>query len=762
MSLTKVIIPVTGLHCASCVLRVEGALAAVPGVASARVDLASRRALVEYDPGRTAPAALEQAIEAAGYGVIRAGAGRIEDLEDRERVRETRTLRARFFISAAFAVPLLLVSMAPMAGVRIPAFISRHTALIQFLLCAPVVAAGFSVFRRGLTALFRTGRATMDTLVALGTGAAFLSSVAASPGLSRAHGGHLYYEVAGTLVAFILLGRWLEATARSRTSSALRALIELAPPDALVAREGREITVKAEEVVPGDIVVVKPGARVPVDGRVGSGESYCDESMVTGEPMPVAKRRGDEVIGGTINGAGAFTFEATRTGKDTFLAQVVALVREAQASRAPVQDLADKVAAYFVPAVLSVAILSFSVWLFAGQDFSFALAVSVAVLVVACPCALGLATPTAVVVGIGMAASRGILIKSAAALQTAARVDTVVFDKTGTLTVGKPIVTDVAPLGGRDATEVLRLAAIAEKRSEHPLGAAVVAAARERGIDVPDPQSFASMSGKGVEALYGGKPLLLGTAALARERGIDFSAAAEMLAAREGEGKTAMLLCVGRAAAGVIAVADAVKGRSAAAVAALRAAGREVVMITGDNIGTAGAVARQVGIRRVLAGVLPAEKAAEIGRLKAAGRKVAMVGDGVNDAPALAAADLGIALGSGTDAAREAGDIVLVRNDPGDVAAALEIGGLAMRKIRQNLFAAVIYNIAAIPIAAGVLYPFTGILLNPVLAGGAMAASSVSVVANSLSMRRGRGGGAEASPAETRKGRTGSRGAAAP
>lgn len=732
----KSVLSITGLHCASCVRRVEDALASAPGVASARVDLVSRRALVEYDPARTNPAALERAVEAAGYGVLGADGGALEETEGRERAREMRGLRARFLVSAAFAVPLLAVSMVPMAGVVLPAAVARHAALIQFLLCVPIVAAGFPLFRRGIVSVFRTGRAGMDTLIALGSGAAFLSSIAASAGVARAHGGHLYYEVAGTLIAFILLGRWLEATARARTFRALRALVELTPRVALVVRDGREVAVPTEGVMPGDIVVVKPGEKVPVDGRVRSGESHLDESMVTGEPMPVTKRPGDEVIGGTINGAGAFTLEATRTGRDAFLAQVVALVREAQASRAPVQDLADAVAAYFVPAVLAVATAAFAGWLAAGQGFAFALGVAVAVLVVACPCALGLATPTAVVVGIGMAASRGMLVKSAAAIQAASRVDTVVFDKTGTLTAGKPAVTDVTPLGGRDAREVLRLAAVAEKRSEHPLGAAIVAAARGAGIEAPDPDSFVSLSGRGVEASHAGTALLVGTSALARERGVDISAAVEALAAREGEGKTAVLVCAAGAAAGVIAVADAVKGRSAGAVAALRAAGMDVVMITGDNPRTAEAVARQVGIGRVLAGVLPAGKAAEIGRIRAAGRRVAMVGDGVNDAPALAAADLGIALGSGTDAAREAGDIVLVRDDPADVVAALDLGRLVMRKIRQNLFFAVIYNLAAIPVAAGVLYPFTGILLNPALAGAAMAASSVSVVANSLSMRR--------------------------
>ncbi|NLW94534.1 MAG: copper-translocating P-type ATPase [Chlamydiae bacterium] len=732
-------IRITGLHCASCVRRVEEALLAVPGVSSARADLVSREVTVDCDPAAAEPGALERAIEGAGFGVLRADGGG-EEAAERERLRETAGLRARVLVSAAFAVPLLWVSMAPMAGISLPPWIARHGALIQFIFCVPIVGAGLPLFRRGLLAILRTGRATMDTLVALGAGAAFLFSVAESlrhPASGPAHGGgHLYYETAGMLIAFILLGRWLEAAARGKTSSALRLLVGRESRTAVVRTAGGETAVPVEEVVPGDVVVVRPGEKVPVDGRVKDGESCIDESMVTGEPMPVPKRPGDEVTGGTINGPGSFTFEATRTGSDTFLAHVVALVREAQASRAPVQELADSVAAYFVPAVLLVALVSFAVWIGAGRGLGFALTVAVSVLVVACPCALGLATPTAVVVGVGMAAARGILVKSAAALQTAARVDTVVFDKTGTLTLGAPVVTDVTPLGGRGAQEVLRLAAVAEKRSEHPLGGAIVAEARGRGIEPPDPDSFVSRGGRGVEASYGGTALLVGSAALARERGVDLSAAEEALAAREAEGKTAVLLAADNVAAGVIAVADTVKEGAAETVAALRAAGKDVAMITGDNARTARAVARAVGIDRVLAGLLPAEKAEEIRRLGAAGRTVAMVGDGINDAPALAAAGLGIALGSGTDVAREAGGIVLVRDDPRDVAAALGLGRLAMRKIRQNLFAAVIYNLAAIPVAAGVLYPAAGILLHPALAAAAMAASSVSVVSNSLSMRR--------------------------
>jgi Cu+-exporting ATPase len=736
---------ITGIHCASCVSRIEKALAGVPGVGRASVNFVTRKASVEYDPQRVSPSVLERTIKKIGYGVIRAAVEDLEELEREEQSQEEeiKDLGMRLSLVLVLVVPLLYVSMGPMLGLALPALLLRHTALLQFILTAPIIAAGYQFYTRGFMAVFRERGATMDTLIALGTGAAFLYSVAASCAVwfsgADHENVHLYYEVAGILIAFILLGRWLEAASRGRTSAALKELIGIQAKSAVVIRQGFEVEIPIERVVTGDIVFVRPGGKIPVDGRVVEGASSVDESMVTGESMPVDKRPGDEVIGATVNRTGSFKFEATRTGKDTLLARIIRLVRDAQSSRAPVQELADTVSSYFVPAVLIIALLAACLWLLAGMGLLFALNIFIAVLIVACPCALGLATPTAVMVGTGIAARKGILVKSARALEMAHRVDTVVFDKTGTLTRGEPALTDVAGLAGRDEGEVLRLAAIAEKNSEHPIGIAIVIGARQRGIDVPDPQQFNSISGRGVEAMHGSKKLLLGNRALLRERRIDFSSAEERLQALEAAGKTTMILCEGMVPIGIIAVADTVKEHSGETVARLTAMGKDVVMITGDNGKTAAAVARELGIARVLAEVLPEGKAAEIRKLQERGAVVAMVGDGINDAPALAVADVGIAIGSGTDIAMETGDIVLVRDDLRDVVAAMDVSRRVMRKITQNLFWAFIYNVIGIPVAAGILYPFTGFLLNPMVAGAAMSLSSVSVVANSLLMKRSQG-----------------------
>ncbi|MDD5555711.1 MAG: heavy metal translocating P-type ATPase [bacterium] len=749
----KTVLHVTGMHCASCVRTVERALASVPGVRRASVDLLSRRAVVEHDPSRVAPADLAAAIERAGYRTVAPDVGR----PGAAARREAAECRRRFLLAAAFSAPLLIVAMGPMLGLPLPAGVERHGPLIQLLLVLPVVAAGRRFYEQGIAAVVRTGRADMDTLVALGTGAALLYSLAVSlaawAGGTGGHPPHLYYEVAGALITFILLGRWLEALARGRAAAGLEGLFRLRAETALVVRGGAEIELPVAEVVPGDIVAVRPGGTVPVDGRVTEGESGVDESMVTGEPMPVRKRPGDEVVGGTINRTGAFRFEATRTGDDTFLARVIRMVEEAQASKAPVQEAADRVAAVFVPAVLVVAAASLALWLAAGAGIAFALGVCISVLIIACPCALGLATPTAVMVGTAAAARRGILVKNARALQTAGTVTTVVFDKTGTLTRGAPSVTGVVPLGGREREEVLRLAAIAERHSEHPIGEAIVAAARGRGIEPPDPASFAAVPGMGVEASSGGTRILVGSGRLARERGIDPAAAAPVLGRLEAEGATAVLVCADGVPAGVIAVADEPREGAAAAVARLGRMGVAVAMLTGDNERTARAVAGRLGIGRVMAGVPPDGKAGEVRRLRARGEIVAMVGDGINDAPALAAADVGVAVGSGTDVAAEAGEIVLVRDDPGDAAAAIDLSRACMRKIRQNLFLAFAYNVLAIPVAAGALYPFTGFLLNPMIAGAAMSLSSVSVVTNSLLLRRGVAGGRP--PARASAGREG-------
>lgn len=730
------------MHCASCASRIEKALTGVPGVTRASVNFAARSAHVEYNPEIVTPLLLEETVKRCGYGVIRGAGENLEDLEleDRSQGEEIRSLGIRLSLSLTLVVPLLFLAMGPMLGIALPGFVLRHTALLQFILTVPIVAAGYQFYTRGFLTVFRRQGATMDTLVALGTGTAFLYSVAASCVVWFSGAGHeklhLYYEVAGVLITFILLGRWLEALSRGKTSAALRELIGIQATTAVVLRDGREIEVPMDQVAPGDIVVVKPGGKIPVDGRVIEGASSVDESMVTGEYMPVEKRPGDEVIGATINRTGAFKFQATRTGKDAFLAQIIRLVRDAQGSKALIQDLADRVSSYFVPVVLIIASLAASLWLISGTGLLFALNIYIAVLIVACPCALGLATPTAVMVGTGIAARKGILVKNARALEMARRVDTVVFDKTGTLTIGEPSVTDIAPLGGRSTDELLRLAAVAEKNSEHPLGEAVVRAAVRAGIEIAEPEAFSAVGGKGVEASHESRLIIVGSRAFARERWIDTSAADEQLDSLEGDGKTAMVVCENGMLAGVIAVADTVKDGSGNAVAALKQMGRHVVMISGDNRRTSEAVARSLGIERVLSEVLPGGKAAEIRKLQESGACVAMVGDGINDAPALAAADVGIAIGSGTDIAMETGDIILVRDDLRDVVAAMNVSLLVMRKIRQNLFWAFFYNVVAIPVAAGVLYPYSGFLLNPMIAAAAMSLSSVSVVANSLLMRR--------------------------
>ncbi|MDP6670269.1 MAG: heavy metal translocating P-type ATPase [archaeon] len=721
------------MHCASCALRVEKALQKVQGVERASVNFATEKASVTFDPSKTNESVFEETIKAAGYEVVK------PNLEKEAREDEVKTLKQKFAVSFALSAPLMLVMMAPAVGIILPQIIMGNMAIIQFLLATPVLFIGRGFFIRGFNAL-KNLNPSMDSLVAIGVGSAYAYSLAATVaillGSTQFTAMDLYYEVAAFLLTFILLGKYFEAVAKGRTSEAIKKLMGLQAKTALVERDGKEVEVPIEEVKIGDIVIVKPGQKIPVDGVVVQGHSSVDESMITGESIPVEKLVGDTVVGATINKTGSFKFKAEKVGKNTALAQIIKLVEDAQASKAPIQEIADKVSAVFVPTVMAIAIVSALAWFFVGQTFIFSLTIFITVLIIACPCAMGLATPTAVMVGTGLGAENGVLIKSAAALQKAQEINTVVFDKTGTLTEGKPLVTDIVSLNSFTKNQVLKFAAIAEKRSEHPLGEAIVNSAKKKQVTVPEPTSFSSVTGKGVKAKFNGKEILLGNRQLMVDSKIDVKEVEESMLKFELEGKTAMIVSSGGKVMGVIAVADTLKDYSKAAVAELHRLGKQVVMITGDNKRTGEAIAKQVGIDAVLAEVLPGGKADEVKKLQAKGAKVAMVGDGINDAPALAQADIGIAIGSGTDVAIESGDIVLIKDDLRDVVVAIELSAYAMNKIKQNFFWAFIYNLVGIPIAAGVLYPFTGMLLSPVFAGTAMAFSSVSVVTNSLLMKR--------------------------
>ena len=750
----RVDMPVLGMHCAACAVRIEGALGNAPGVSKAAVNFATGRATVRFDPTATSPDALRDVVRDTGYEALapaKRGARGVDEPDPEQAAREAdfRRLRLRFLVALVLTVPLAVLGM---VGHVIPSLAPTldfpGRAWVELLLATPVLFwAGWEFFT-GAWAAARHRAADMNTLVAIGTLSAFAYSAVATFAPSAVavasdpHAGHttllapvaVYYEVAAVIITLILLGRLLEARARSRTGGAIRALIGLAPKTARVERNGIETDVPIAEVAPGDVVRVRPGEKVPVDGTVLDGTSAVDESMLTGEPLPVTKRPGDAVIGATVNTTGSFRFTATKVGADTVLQQIVRLVQEAQGSKAPIQKLADTVSGYFVPAVLCLAVLTFVVWFDVSPPdtrLSFALLTFVSVLIIACPCALGLATPTAVMVGTGRGAQAGILIKGGGPLEAAHRLTTIVLDKTGTITEGKPTVTAVTPVGV-SADDLLRLAAGAEQGSEHPLARAVIGAAEARGLTPTRPERFEAVAGHGLLAAVEGKTVLVGNARLMSTKGVAYDAAAVPSA----DGKTLLHVAIDGTFAGTIAVSDPVKPSSRAAVQRLHAMGLELVLLTGDNRSTAEAVAREVGIDRVVAEVLPEGKADEVRKLRGAGKVVAMVGDGINDAPALAAADVGIAMGTGTDVAIEAADITLVKGDLSGVATAIALSRATMRTIRQNLFFAFAYNVLGIPIAAGVLFPFTGWLLSPILASAAMALSSVSVVANALRLNR--------------------------
>jgi Cu+-exporting ATPase len=745
----RALFPVEGMTCASCVARVERTLRKVPGVLSAGVNLAAGTAAVEYLPGAASMEDLRAAVEGAGYSVPRMEAG--EDpvaRQERAQREDERRLLSRLRVGVACGVPLLLLSHWHMfSGHEFLPTSGFMAALLQLLLATPVQFYSGSRYYRGAWAAARHGTTDMNTLVALGTSVAYFYSVAVTffPGLAGAEGlsAHLYYETSAAIVVLVLLGRWFEARARGRTSEAVKKLIGLAPGTARVARDGGEVDIPIGSVAAGDRVIVRPGEKIPVDGTVEEGRSAVDESMLTGEPIPAEKEPGSAVTGGTMNLNGRLVFTATRVGKETVLARIVAMVREAQGSKPPIGRLADVIASYFVPSVMAAAALTFLAWYFLGPEprGTYALVNTISVLIIACPCAMGLATPTSIMVATGRGAELGILVRDGAALETAQKVDTVVLDKTGTVTRGRPeagavrLAADGGFAGEAGERELLRLAAGAESGSAHPLADAVVRAAREKGLDVSAPDDFLSVPGKGIRAAVGGRAVLAGNASWLEEAGVSPASLLAPASEIADAGGTPVCVAVDGRAAGVIPVADAVKEGSAEAVRTLRGMGLDVVMLTGDDPRTAESVAREAGIPRVIAGVLPDRKAREVKALQEEGKVVAMVGDGINDAPALAQADVGMAIGTGTDIAVESGDLVLMGGDLRGVVAAISLSRATLRNIKQNLFWAFAYNVVLIPVAAGALYPFFGLLLDPVFAAAAMGLSSVSVVSNALRLR---------------------------
>jgi Cu+-exporting ATPase len=741
LELERRTLPVRGMHCAACVGKVEGALRRVPGVETVSVNLATEQATVAFDSSRADVGALQAAVAGAGYELAATPAPRAGEAQDRERSDregEQRHLRVRVIVGALLSAPLLVGGM-PEFFPWAPAWL--RDPWLQLWLATPVQFWVGASFHAGFLHDLRYRSAGMSTLVSLGTNAAYAFSVAVTlwPHVFHAAGAMPYYETAAVVITLVALGRWLEARARGRTSEAIRRLVSLAPRTARVLRDGAEVDVPTAEVVVGDLVRIRPGERLPVDGILVEGASTVDESMLTGESLPVEKAPGAAVAAGTVNRTGSFVFRATRVGSETTLARIIALVEEAQGSRAPIQRLADRVAAVFVPIVLVIAGATFGGWWLLAPEPALLYAVTnaVAVLVIACPCAMGLATPTAIMVATGRGAESGVLIRSAAALERLSAVDTLVFDKTGTLTVGRPVVTEIV-VAGADVSDqdVLALAAAAEQGSEHPIGEAIVSHAKKRGLALPAVSEFMTVPGQGIDAMAPDGRVLLGNHALMDARGIEIDALLPRAEALAAEARTVVYLAFAGRALGLVAVADVLKPEAPAVVGALRRLGVAVAMLTGDNQATALAIARQAGIEQVLAEVQPDAKARQIAALQAEGHRVTMVGDGINDAPALAQADVGIAMGSGTDVAIEAADVTLMRGDLAGVVTAVALSRRTIRIVKENLAWAFGYNVVLIPVAAGLLYPLWGVLLSPMLAGAAMAFSSVSVVMNSLRLKR--------------------------
>jgi Cu+-exporting ATPase len=741
----KIELLIEGMSCAACSAAVERTVRKLDGVLSAEVNLTTNRGAFEYDPSKIKLSELKASIEKAGYTPREIEGEKTRDIEAERRVREIWNMRIRLMIAAVFSLPVLYIAMShmfPRLGLPIPYFMGSHDfplvfALVQLFFTVPVIIAGSRFYTRGFKTLLK-GAPNMDTLIAIGTGSAFLYSVFATVKISLGSfdfAQSLYFESAAVVITLVMLGKYLEAASKGKTSEAIKKLMQLKPATAIVEKEGRELEVPLDEISVGDTVIVRPGSAFPVDGMVIEGISTADESMLTGESLPVEKQLGSEVTGGSINGEGLLKFRATRIGSDTALSKIIKLVEDAQGKKAPIAKLADTVSGWFVPVVIGIALLSAIAWALAGEDFNFVLTIFVSILVIACPCALGLATPTAIMVGTGKGAELGILIKGGEALETTHKINAVVLDKTGTITEGKPKLTDIKTYGGMSESEALELCASAERGSEHPIARAIVEGAEKKKIPLVNPDRFRAVPGRGIDALISGKRILAGNLKLMDENNIDASAASHDAEVFAESGRTLMYVAVDGKLTALMAAADTVKASSAAAIGKLKKLGISVYMITGDNKNTANFIAKEVGIEHVLSDVMPQDKAGEVKRLQASGKAVAMVGDGINDAPALVQADVGMAIGTGTDVAVESADVVLMRGDLNEVPAAIALSRATIRNIKQNLFWAFIYNLIGIPFAAGIVYLFGGPLLSPIFAGAAMAFSSVSVVTNALRLK---------------------------
>lgn len=738
--LKEISIGVGGMTCSSCAKAIERATKKLEGVDKSEVNFASEKLYLQYDPSKVRLSKIKEAIEKAGYKALEEEVSIDSDKERKE--KEIRDIWVNFVVSAIFTVPLLIITMGHMAGMPLPSIIepmhnALNFALIQIVLVIPSLIAGRRFYNVGFKTLFK-GSPNMDSLIAMGTSAAVLYGLFATYQISRGYHEYsmdLYYESAATIITLILMGKYLEAKTKGKTSETIKKLMGLAPKNALIIQDGKEIEISIEEVEVGDIIIVKPGERIPVDGIVVEGTSSVDESMLTGESIPVDKNINDQVFGATINKNGLIKFKANKVGKDTALSQIIRMVENAQGSKAPIARLADIISGYFVPVVIVIAIISGLSWYIAGRGTIFSLTIFISVLVIACPCALGLATPTAIMVGSGKGAENGVLIKGGEALETAHKVKTIVFDKTGTITEGKPQVTDIITLNGIDENYLLQIAASAEKGSEHPLGESMVKYAEEKGLEALETRNFKAIPGKGIEVTVDNRKILIGNKKLMLEENISLEELEKSSIDLASEGKTPMYVTIEAQIAGLIAVADVLKENSTRAIKKLQEMGIRTVMITGDNKRTAEAIAKKAGIDEVLAEVMPEDKAENVKKLQAGGDIVAMVGDGINDAPALVQADVGIAIGSGTDVAIESADIVLMKNDILDVVTGIQLSKATIRNIKQNLFWAFGYNILGIPVAAGVLILFGGPRLNPMIAAAAMSLSSVSVLTNALRLR---------------------------